>query len=274
MDKRDAAVFVGNGLLFDFLHRPVPDPAAWNPQNPTRSALQPRLADGRRLIEVLPRFRRYCEEARAANSALTDFEIFDSIVRRDRKPEPVYAGDDQRYEKAWDDRYEDELLEVEARHFVVGAYSAMHEELILGTELSDWAWRLWMDEHRARLRSVVSYNYDLLVEHTLESIGIRYQRVGLSDPPEFGRVSIIKPHGSIDFFSRIIEAPREYPLRNCISRIGGPIGRLQSLCHARLDAEVVLPAEASAMREYYWVRAGRRRWRDIAPRIRHVVIVG
>jgi len=28
------------------------------------------------------------------------------------------------------------------------------------------------------------------------------------------------------------------------------------------------------MREYYWVRAGRRRWRDIAPRIRHVVIVG
>jgi len=168
------------------------------------------------------------------------------------------------------------LLDAEARQFLVFAYSFLQEQVAPAT-ISSWRWTLWLAHHRYLLRQTVSFNYDLLLEHALESVGIQPFRYGIQ--AESQTPFTLKPHGSIDFATdpRAIFMPtQEYPMRNVATRNDAPAIALprSQLRAPRQEAMVVLPAEDSPYLEHQWVRPAYSAWCDQARMLTHCVFAG
>jgi hypothetical protein len=254
------ALIVGNGLVFDFLcWRDVPLDD-WHPAKPTTWMRPPKYVDARTLMDVMPRFSAFVEAERRTEPTLTDFQLFDRILQR---PPPT---DPNAY-------FEHLALEVEARHYLVGALSHFHVELVECAPLAVWPWAKWLKDHEAEIACVTSFNYDVLLETASAANRVSTFRAALAKS-EKGRIPVSKPHGSIDFVSSDIWAPPEYPLCNLLHRNNSPVVKVELNRGPRNDAEIVLPAEASTIAHFQWVVAGRRAWNALAPKVEHLVLMG
>lgn len=145
------ALIVGNALVFDFLRwRDVPLDD-WHPAKPTTWMRPPKYIDDRTLMDVMPRFSAFVEAERRTEPTLTDFQLFDRILQRPPPTDP-------------NARFEHLALEVEARHYLVGALSHFHVELVECAPLAVWPWAKWLKDHEAEIACVTSFNYDVLLE--------------------------------------------------------------------------------------------------------------
>lgn len=269
---KNIVVIAGNGLLFDLLqHQNKFNAAAWNPQSPSTWIDKPRLDDGREFLPVLPQFSQFLTERKITFPTASDFDHFDALLQR---AEPIAPPSMDR-EAAFRLGYNHKMAEVEARHFLVGAISHLQVNVLRKLDLTDWRWAKWFGEHKADITAISSFNYDLLIEDTLLSQRADFYRVGLNDL-ERGAIAIHKPHGSIDFIvdPRAIFSEVSYPMRNLFDRNDTPLVRLDHLNMARLTAEIVLPAEATRIRNFQWVVPGLAEWKKRASYADHLVLAG
>lgn len=266
-------LIVGNGLVFDYIQWLKIPLADWNPSNPTTWTSPPFLQDGRKLLDVLHRFSNFASAERQKLPDVTDFEIFDRILRRSKPVDPTTCwgspGHNERYQQ-W---FEHEALEVEARHFLVCALVHSHLKLIKNVTMSEWRWFRWLKEIKDRLSCITSFNYDILLETALISNNISSYRPALAQG-ESGHVPISKPHGSIDFMSAMPQFPPTYPITNIDSRNNYPVIKVSVDMRSRGNAEIVLPAAASDIAHFQWVVAGNQSWMRLAPAIEHLVLMG
>lgn len=277
MGKPDIVLLVGNGIVFDFLSENSLSFSEWDPQRPTVWANQPTLADGRKVLPLLPRFAAFLAAERGRDSTITDFQIFDRLITRTRPSDPRQFHGTLEYIHRYKEYFEDELIETEARHYLALALSHFHERVVSKTDFSKWRWATWMQLHGFRIRAATSFNYDLLLETTFRRSGYGVRRSGLmaDEDEEHPQVTISKPHGSIDFaLTGFHFPPVEYPMTNSLSLIDTALSKLTNLTDARLHSEIILPAEASKIRDFQWVKQGRKEWSMAAHGARHLVILG
>ena len=249
---------VGNGLAMD-QRQHTPALAAWNTQAPL-SWNVPNPGRKGPLIDALPVVKEEIQELQAASPGLSDFEMFTRLAdsfTHDASPARSIAGI------------------VELRHLILQSFALYtgHAEHHLATV--EWPWGSWITANAPRLRSAVSFNYDLVLESLLE----RYPGVQCGpfhyDP---GAFVVVKPHGSVDYTERadiIVNRPR-YPLIAHIETSQAPLRLLPrgELRRPRHFADVVIPGEESKYSEFGWVRPGRAWARAQAKKSRYLVFLG
>lgn len=269
------ALIVGNGLLFDFLSWSGLGNEDWHPQSPSRWRKQPVLPDGRSVLSVLPLFAAYIEDQRSRDLNVTDFDIFNKLVQRPAPKKPWEHLRTPEFEEISRNFGAHMRMDQEARHFLLLALSFFYCDQIAPRKLYGWKWVEWLNEFGSRIDAVASFNYDLLAESALKDANISYRRPSLSTI-ESGRVVIHKPHGSIDFKTseRAVSATLTYPLSNVFSRLDVPIELETELLSPRLNAALVLPAEASDFASFQWVERGRIQWRKSTSSTESLVLLG
>lgn len=263
-------MLVGNGLLFDFLNAHGFSIDDWHPAKPSTWRSQPTIPVGLTVARAFPRFTAFARSHRKNAPNATDFDIFDALLKRSR---PAFPGVLGRNDKRYREWFDDAAMEVEARHFLVAMFSYMQTMVVRRQHNARWAWAQWLADYGQEIGAVTSFNYDLLIEDALYGLGLSFRRTGL---PERGTIEIHKPHGSIDFLGRgwMVEGGPTYPLRNLFSRNDTPIDRAGDLSVARLDAEIVLPSEASAIKNFQWVSSGATAWKNRCQSVEALVIAG
>jgi hypothetical protein len=250
-------LIIGNGLSID-LHQSNEALGTWNPSSPLGWDLRAPNHPDEHLLNYLPRFREQVQAIRAEHHDLTDFDVFEAIAAK-------FIGQDG---------FDACVTVAEMRHFLALAYSAFQLE-VDKLNLGDWRWTLFLRSLRSRLRAVVSFNYELVLERLLAHSGVVFGRVGIDTNYQ---VMLLKPHGSIDsaLHPKIIQAPVGYPLANCIDRNDAPIARLVpgQWLQPRLEVDIVLPMEQSPYLPFQWVRPGYEMFARLGDKLDCLVLAG
>lgn len=176
--------------------------------------------------------------------------------------------------------------ECELRQFIVLMYVKYQQYLdnyISNDMLKSWKWYLWIRENFQKLLCVYTFNYDMFFERILDSLHIKYRRVGIIN--EKGDFPIIKNHGSIDFDSYIGNFNSEIKRRrydnsfiniNRLVHTDGTfsINKTEELHRLRVYPDIVLPTQRSYQLDLKWVKEGLNYYKSIANEIDCFVIVG
>jgi hypothetical protein len=222
-------LIVGNGLSIS-LHRHIGDAlAGWDPSSPLGWADRRGLA-----LDHFPRLASALAEAPPG----TDFERIQDVASRFRS----------------------QTLEAsEIRHFLALAYSLFDAAVVRHGRRawSTWPWAKYLAEIGTRLRVAVSFNYDLVLEHTLEVAGVAFRRIALDQYEEHG-VPVHKPHGSIDYEPSGIFAEQTWPIESIADLLDTGLERLNDVerLKPRLHPELVPPNQSSLIEGFQWVAPG------------------
>jgi hypothetical protein len=280
---RRIGLIVGNGLSLDivyFLSKSSPSlKESWNPQKPLSWILptpdQPHIP---LLPCSLPRLAAFVDKIKREGKELSDFDIFERICKHIEKnnesSKPYIPKSGDSYNKAAAEKeFNLSCIEAEARHFLAIAYSHFQLQLDL-LEIKGWPWLEWINESVKELISIVSFNYDLILETALDKSGATYRRFGIYT--ENNGIPILKPHGSIDFEVTGIMMPTGYPLKNVAIRNDFPIKilRREELNMVRTEADIVLPHEYSPLSTFQWVKPGYAHFQEVGPTLTHCVFLG
>lgn len=250
---------VGNGLPIDLRGFLSPSLKEWDPQHPLDWQLWTPGKPDTPLLKSLQRFAKAAEEIKQMEGGLSDFDIFDRIL--------------QRLTRTSDPDFERAALEAEVRHFLAISYS--HFQLQVDSlDIEGWPWLTWIRDSKAELVGVVSFNYDLIIERTLEEAGLRFRRFGVR--LEDTGIPILKPHGSIDFDVEGIRMPVGYPLQNVALQNDFPRRRLNrmELLQPRTEADIVLPNEYSPFADFQWVAPGYQWFQEIGSSLTRCIFMG
>lgn len=171
-----------------------------------------------------------------------DFELVESIISECQSSPELFGKS---------------MLLCELRHYIAHAFSE-YQKIIDGINVSQWHWTKWLDIHRDNLGFLVSLNYDRVIENALETINLKYRRIGPENEKE--GICILKPHGSIDFdvAPYCIRLPLSYPLKNAVYSNDVSIISLEKKQwnSVRTEVDIVLPNEYSTQLHYQWVKPG------------------
>lgn len=145
-----------------------------------------------------------------------------------------------------------------------------------------WKWYSWIKENFEKLLCVYTFNYDMFFERILNSLSIKYRRIGLVNEKE--GFPIIKNHGSIDFdsyigdfdFNRRNLSNDKYINTNRLVDTDGTfsISKIEELNKLRVYPDIVLPTQYSYQLDLNWVKKGLKYYKLIASEIDCFVIVG
>ena len=168
------------------------------------------------------------------------------------------------------------VLLCEVQHYLAIAFSLFQLEFEK-YNISDWKWVEWFKKYGREVLFCLSFNYDLILEKTLDECSLKYRRVGIIE--EKDGILILKPHGSIDYEIdnyAISMPPITYPLKNAIYRNNCPIIPLdkKSLLKPRKEVDIVLPTEYSVQLNYQWVKPGYECLTNEGNIFTHFIIVG
>jgi hypothetical protein len=247
---RNVGLVTGNGLTLDFCHRNnliqarnPSDPFSWKFSVPTRGGLAP-WQEG---------FPVLWDEIQH-HGHIASFSTFVAMVR---SPKNDFIH-----------------LFCEAMHFLAMAYSDLQGCMDLVLD-DDWPWLRWLDKYSPRLSSAISFNYDNLLERSLDRLQIpRWP----SWSQEREGVSIHKPHGSIelDASPAMRMNSRPYPLQSYAHLVDCPIVEVPAakLLKPRNMTTIVMPSECSVYANYQWVAPGYRQWQEKAQYFSHCVFLG
>lgn len=173
--------------------------------------------------------------------------------------------------------------ECQLRRYLALSYSSLQRELDKKTKLN-WKWFNWLKSRSDHLLFAISFNYDLLLESTLQDARIDNFRVSTNEPSN--GLPIFKPHGSIDF--DIIQPEYMNPLDqadiafsiwnnyfslNSINEVVQVIPTTHFLL-PRLQADIIPPSQDNFQRHLEWVDKGFSEYSKIANQITDFVIIG
>jgi hypothetical protein len=195
------SLIVGNGLTIDAaqhcgIEMPPSHPWDWPIMNP----YQPEEP----LLNAMPRLQAHLT-IQGVLSELTVYDALDSIVRDTQTRPPLAPGEAPT---------DQDFIHMEACHFLRHAYAWYTEQFDIEL-LKSWKWCEWLIQNGPNVETILSYNYDTVLERVLRlaSLGKVYggtqQNSPLSpEPPEIYVeaidgdrcvIHVAKPHGSCNF---------------------------------------------------------------------------
>lgn len=206
---------------------------------------------------------------------------FDKII------ESMKNGEINNYQQTW---IWASTIECELRQFIVLIYTKYQQYLDNVSDnynnkiFKSWQWYIWIKENFENLLCVYTFNYDMIFEKILESLSIKYKRIGLINEKE--GFPIIKNHGSIDFDSCIGNFTSSINRRNLnadkyinINRLVDTdvtfsINKIEELNKLRMYPDIVLPTQYSYQLDLKWVKKGLNYYKHVSDEIDCFVIVG
>jgi hypothetical protein len=265
MPEPDLLVLVGNGLSIDLSQQgDASELKAWNTSRPLAWQVPAPGKPGDFLIDLLPEAKKAIEEAGSSGQSMTDFEIFDTIVRS-IPPNPR------------DRTIQQMQVTVELRHLLAISYSYYQSVADPLIRKISWPWGKYYRSIRHRISGAVSFNYDLNFETLLQTNGFQFNHVALLG--SLGHAALFKPHGSIDYGPSpraITLTDAGYPLESVVELTDAPAQKMRrdKLLNPRTAPDIVLPAEASPYTGFQWVRGGWNWLQQDGHNIRHLIVHG
>ena len=246
--QKKIALLVGNGFTLDFINSQNVDIHSSFPLSNFKSE----KIDYTNFIELLPYIN-----TKLLGQKINDFDAITNFASK--------------YEIG-------SFEESQLRHFLSMSYSKF--QFYLDTlEFSNWKWAKWLKQSKEYLNFAISFNYDLVLERALESADIRYSRIGTTEP--IRSVSVIKPHGSIDFDipnnSLIGHHPYQHRFSNSLTL--NDIGYVEVLPKwewllPRNEADIIPPSVHNYQIKLRWIQKMFNSYAYYAKDLKGLVIVG
>ena len=242
---------IGNGLsidLFEYLAIELHPSFPFSFNVPFREG---------KLIDFLPHLRKMI----ASNREKNDYELIQDFVR----------NVPQNKEEYW--------THYELREYLSIAYSYFNK-LLSEKWKKNWKWQNWIKKRYGKILGVVSFNYDLVFETTMNMLSLEYYRLSSTEENIPQGVPIFKPHGSCDFDINpkliCIKTQKPFTIATSLNDINKPIEIVpkERLLEPRTQADIVLPFEFSPQTHLFWVRRGFKAITDIVSKVNRVIIVG
>lgn len=198
----------------------------------------------------------------AKSSNLTDFDIIQKIIEMDvNSPDLNLILEEMRYGP---DDYEffcraptlKNVVLSQIRSLLTHYYSEISLQFICSLK-SDWVWYRWFLACIKEIRCIVSFNYDLIVEILLSEF-CNFNYVIHSDWSSGVAPFVFKPHGSVNYvFGNDISIsfknpPHKRKFHAAFHQIDVPLSIIpvEQLRERRLEPDIVLPTEASRIRDF------------------------
>lgn len=258
---RDTLLIIGNGFAIDYVKHASGMP---NPSNPLNFPVMMPGKPNKLLSEIFTELWGAIEELRAKEPGMSDFQVAERL--RCTTPHTQYPD-------AWVDQ--------QLRLYLVHAYTHF-SQLIDYAKLETWRWHSWLCMNKNRLHTMVSFNYDILLEKAIwKSVTIRCL-IGQNLPHRINsEVKIFKPHGSINFefvdgilsggdLNMLYEKKTLFRMNEGLIRLLGS----NELDRPRINADIVLPSEASSIRKLRHIAHGFRFLEQNRSCISRCIIVG
>lgn len=226
--KKDILIVLGNGLSIDFVHEcglneqidlsnlfARGDYVFW-PGNDEPGFLSQRRCPALWELGARPKM----ENGRAQR--LIEDIITCANVSAFSNRSTTYGGETNVYIKAY---YE---LVTYLKYLFIFYNHLVSDDIIMKVIGLDWGWsKLFKnlnENKQISSVSIITYNYDILVERILKAMAIEYQIVGFDSTPS--KFSIIKPHGSISFRSKKEYDKTSFSIKYNRDSLGGAIDEL------------------------------------------------
>lgn len=173
--------------------------------------------------------------------------------------------------------------ECQLRRYLAVTYSALQRELDKQAK-SNWRWFKWLNTCKDDLSFVISFNYDLTIESTLNECNVSIYRTGSNE--EQAGVPIFKPHGSIDFdiqqpqYKNVMEqltiAPMIWSNYFSLNQVNGMVQVIPSThwLLPRLEADIIPPSQKNYQRHLNWVDTGFKQFNRATIDLNDLVMIG
>ena len=283
--RGDYLLVVGNGLTLDLLQFLDPNrdgiSADWNTLKPLSWPIKTPGKPDELLMNQLPDLKSFVNAKRRENPSVNDFTLFQDIFTTflngmmsggligNESGEEVLrqAGQVQQYLALAFTRF----MEVVATDVRINRRS-----------LSQWKWAQLLKRIAPRLGIIVSFNYDIVVENLLDTLGYIATRFGIWNESKFLKdrrgIRMFKPHGSIEYEigSGALGLNHKYPLDYYFAGFDGPIRRLEydNLYSVRTFPGLVAPNEQSIQLDVQWVGPAYDHLRHFAPQFKTCIFAG
>ena len=252
MVKPQIALVVGNGLSMSFgTHTGLSE--QWNSQSPLGWHVDcPQ--NGGPFLNQLPLLKKL----QNLTPDTSDFEIFKKL----QDPNLCHQL-----------KIHPRMGLVEARHFLTIAFSKLAHLQLERFDIN-WGWFKWMKQHRENLSCALSLNYDLLLEHCLENLGLPYTYY--ENNGNHQGIPVMKPHGSVNFEMVGIYAQPVYPLQGLFDGNDMPIVKIKHnrLLEPRLEPLCIAPNENNKYLGQQWLQPIKAEFIKKLKECTHCVFIG
>lgn len=157
---RDTLMMVGNGLAIDYRSQFQQMP---NPSCPLDFPLLTPQTNGKLLRATFAELWQTINNLRAEKPMLDDFSLIKCIRLMPWPSNPAHSQSRSGYAKSFELYHTRALIETQLRLHLTHAYTYFTQKLT-ELELQKWRWYPWLLHNRNHLHTIVSFNYDLLVE--------------------------------------------------------------------------------------------------------------
>ena len=168
------------------------------------------------------------------------------------------------------------ILHYQIRLYLNAFYSHMYDRYDKIDALL-WPWNTWFRCNHWSLDTVVSFNYDLILEQNLYRSSHRMLKYTVAGEPFGSSIAVFKPHGSINFAisPNEMNVSRDgYKGGGIVELIDAPVVICQDLHAHKVLPDIVLPLEYSQIRGFQHVASGYKLVVDRAPCFNRCIIVG
>ena len=166
---RNICLIVGNGITYDYISENKLD--SINPAKPLSGFNCPEISY-KEFIDKVPDIKVMMQNGPYNN----DFDEINKYSRR-------YSADTNK--------------DCQLRRFLAISYSLLQLKMEEYQSLWSWKWAKWFYANSSKISGAISFNYDVILETTFKTVGLKYYRTGTTN--ELTGIPIVKPHGSIDF---------------------------------------------------------------------------
>lgn len=248
------SIIIGNGFSIDATNH---SKVSFNPSYPWDWPIKNPYNQNENLLNVMPHLQEHLKK----QGDIATLEVYQALkdIVKDSIHSPVL--------KPHEHPSENDFIHIEACHYLRFAY-AWWSEQITNEMLKDWKWLEWFKSNSHEIETILSYNYDTILEKTMRmsEVGIVYESSNqnpLFPPHEIEVyydtnendkkiVHIAKHHGSSNFTSWVIReviiegiVQPLYPIQQTFAVRGSPLKILTSsnIFKPTGTADLVLPGE-------------------------------
>lgn len=253
------SIIIGNGFTIDGSnHAGLP----YNSSYPWNYKLKNPYNQSENLLEVFPRLKKY----------LKNIENLDNKTIYDALEQIVQPSKNKSFYEQGQPANRNDYIHLEACHYLRIAY-AWYSQRIKKEKLKSWIWTKWLKHNADDIHTIMSYNYDTLLENVLDiaNLGIVHAasrqnsifKNGLNstEPIVYVKektiykkiIHIAKPHGSSNFTGWGVFLTEKngkkqnlYPMKGFTVRDSTQIKVLEkNILKATHTADMILPGEWS-----------------------------
>lgn len=261
------ALLVGNGFTLDYIKE-----KGYDSSYPLQNFKSPDIQYNYDFMSHIPSIQKLISlntevDFLALEQFMTPIKMLEE--EHDRLPNRLqYSRDlDPKYMKAIKNH-------IELRRFIAMSYSALQIE-VDKYNFATWKWHNWLNINSHKLTIAISFNYDLILENSLDASGTIIYRVGTNEFPR--GIPILKPHGSLDFDApdHLLQADSPWDITAKLND-GQMVKALpkHEWLNARLEADIIVPSLHNVQLHLSWVDKMYKKYAEQAEEIEAMVIVG